>query len=653
MTNPIIIIDITGGTVHTVDSLLAAAVMSGSSIVTALNSQLGSTVWQTHPSGSDLVTALNSQLGSTVWQGGGSGTPAWGAIVGTLADQTDLDTALDGKAASVHTHVLEDLTDIDVTADMVAFDQGIRPGLYDDLDSPPVGTIFEGVNDGHLYWCHRDGSVHLLCDSGGYGGGAWGSITGTLSDQTDLQDALDLKQNQSSLLDGAVALWDANADIMVFSTASSVGGVTVPSYFRTVMGSSDSATARAALGLTIGSTVQPYDADLAAIAGLTSAADTVVYYTGSGTAALMTVTTAARALLNDANAAEMRTTLGLVIGSNVQPYDAELAAIAGLTSAANKGIYFTGSGAAATFDLSSFGRTLVDDADAAAARATLGLTLGFNVQAYAGMLQNIASCPQPFDEFIYYDSSGVATRTAITTAGRNLLDDASVSAMVDTLGGAAATGTGGLVRSVSPALTGTPTVPTASAGTNTTQAASTAFVTAGLRTLATPGLRASRYYGSFAAPAVTTFTMVANRLYYFPFFCPDAATWTRIGINVTTGAAGNARLGIYTNSNGVPSGSPLVDAGTVDVSTTGEKEITISHAMAVGWYWLAVVSDVAPTVTAENISAATLLCNVGSLSGAAGNVTHIYQSFTFGALPTPSSITGANTTSPIRVWLRL
>ena len=269
------------------------------------------------------------------------------------------------------------------------------------------------------------------------------------------------------------------------------------------------------------------------------------------------------------------------------------------------------------------------------------------------MLQNIASCPQPFDEFIYYDSSGIATRTAITTAGRNLLDDTTVSAMVDTLGGAAATGTGGLVRSVSPTFTGTPLAPTASAGTSTTQVATTAFAAAAVERATTPGLRASRYYGSFPAAAVTTFTITANRLYYFPFFVPQATTFTRIGINVTTGAAGNARLGIYANSNGIPSGAPTLDAGTVDVSTTGEKEIVISQALAAGWHWLAVVSDVAPTLTAENLATAVLLCNVGSLSGAAGNVTHVQQSFTYAALPTPSSITGANTTTPVRVWLRL
>jgi hypothetical protein len=184
-------------------------------------------------------------------------------------------------------------------------------------------------------------------------------------------------------------------------------------------GASTASGARTNLGLVIDSDVQAYSAVLGGVAGAYNTTDNLAYASASGIIATTTLTSFGRTLISQtaasgvrtelalgsmalqdagsivisggtisgitdlaiedggtgaSSAADARTNLGLVIGTDVQAYDAGLASIAGLTTAADEILYLTGADTYASSPLPSYARDFLasgnSDSDA---RTVLGL----------------------------------------------------------------------------------------------------------------------------------------------------------------------------------------------------------------------------------------------------------------------------------------
>lgn len=134
------------------------------------------------------------------------------------------------------------------------------------------------------------------------------------------------------------------------------------------------------------------DPELVALSALVSATDRLPYFTGSGAASLATFTAFARTLVDDASASAARATLGVP-------------------------------------DFSSFAVTLLDDLDAAAMRTTLGVFASTEPELAA--LAGLASAT---DTLPYFTGSGTAALATFTSFARQLLDDTTNTAMRTTLG---------------------------------------------------------------------------------------------------------------------------------------------------------------------------------------------------------------------------
>ena len=168
---------------------------------------------------------------------GGGGT-VWGTITGTLSNQTDLQTALNAKQNSLG-YTAENVANKNATNGYAGLSGGLLAATQ--LPFPGASTLgailTKSCTAGQfLSSINSDGTS--TCNTPSAGSVAWGSITGTLSAQTDLQSALNGKQaslgyTAENVANKGVANGYAslNSSALVppaqlpFPGASSIGGV--------------------------------------------------------------------------------------------------------------------------------------------------------------------------------------------------------------------------------------------------------------------------------------------------------------------------------------------------------------------------------------------------------------------------------------------
>lgn len=230
------------------------------------------------------------------------------------------------------------------------------------------------------------------------------------------------------------ALADSTDTMLYFSAAGAVATSPINPYMRGLMTQSSRPNLVSALSLTPGVDVQAYNTTLAGISAVPLAANTLIYGNGTGTAASAAFTAQGRSLVAAATAAGAQSVLSLTPGTDVMAYNARLQAIAAAASAADKLIYSTGTSTVGVTDFSSYGRTLVALADLPALRTHIGLgsaayqsTAAF--QPTNASLTSIAGLVTVADRMLYTTAADTWAVAPFTSYGRTLAALASRAAL--------------------------------------------------------------------------------------------------------------------------------------------------------------------------------------------------------------------------------
>jgi len=431
---------------------------------------------------------------------------AWGTITGTLSAQSDLQSALDAKqsVSGMSAYLskagnLAGLTDLSVSRDNLNLGTLNTP-VFAGVTAQGSGANVANLTPTSLTLTHAtagqftiqpsqgivfpDATIQTTAYPGPAGATAWGTITGTLSSQTDLQTALDGKYSTSnpsgyitsSALTGyATESWvtagfyplTGNPSGFITSSALTpyLTSATAASTYQTIAGMSSYLTTSAAA-----STYYP-------LTGNPSGFITSSALTGYATESWVT----SQGYLTDAPSdSNQYVRLNGAWSALSVPADyitsvtSPLSVTSGdlsidLTGYATES-YVTSQGYITSSALSPY----LTSATAASTYQTISGMNSYAPLASPALTGNpTAPTPATGD-----DDTSIATTAFVKAQG--YLTTAPVTSVAGKTGAVTLVvgDVSGAAPLASPALTGTPTAPTATLGTNTTQIATTAFVLA-------------------------------------------------------------------------------------------------------------------------------------------------------------------------------